>query len=983
MQSRLNICGWILTVSLGVLVTVGCANDAASDTKSPEQPAAHNFPTPKPAETMDGADRLSTGKALAGGEIALSTQNVGSLPVNLLATPDGKYVISTDQGYRQSLWCIRTSDGEGISHVSFGAKKGKKVEDSEKSIGLYYGLAIAPAAAGAHVVYAAMGNHDTIAVLKLSADGKLTMEREIATRAKDFPSGLALDGAGHLYVANNETQAAPPNFVPSSIAIYDTTAGAEKEIGRYEFKDSFGGTPNFPLALAVMGDGQKLYVGSQRDDCVYVLDTSNPTAIKLKSKLATGSHPVAMLINKKQTRLFVGNAHSDTVTFIDTENDQITGTVLLRPDVARNVSGATPTGLALSPTEKFLYVTLGDMNAVGVIDIPDTELEGYIPAGWYPTAVTCVENGKRLLIANAKGTRARNPNPPTDPAEASGARAKAAAKAANKALAPVAPAPDGNNPLPEAKIKQVSPLTLLEGNVVGVPVPDKAKLKEWTEIVLKANRLEAKYIDQPNPLKDIGLQAGKIKHVIYIVKENRTYDQVLGDDPRGNGDPRYCIFGREITPNQHALAERFILLDNFYDSGEVSGDGWTWSTQAMANEYVIRNVPYQYSDRGRIFDYEGTNNSWLSGGFPAKGPDGKPLSDHPAFKDGAKAFPDVAEAPGGHLWDLATKHKLTVRNYGFFMSNGIKSKDGKQQIIPDNYPASAGLQPGGRDLGGITNIDFRKFDMDYPDSDAWRIYHEKTKDDTYKWTKPAFGHYKSPSRFAEWNREFQMMLKNDPTGGSVPNLQTIRFCTDHTAGGNPGKKHPKAMVADNDYAVGQIVETISKSPIWKNCAIVILEDDAQNGPDHVDAHRSTCFVISPYLKRASVDHTFHNTSSALKTIECLLGLPPMCQYDAIATPIGNWDKEPTNAEPYTAILPPGKIIGLTNPKQGEVSPISPEARWLEESLKMDFVNADKAPADKLNQIMWEMCRGAGQKILPTPRTIAGAGGPVFKDDDDD
>lgn len=869
----------------------------------------------------------------------LTVQNVGSMPINMIRSADGLYAISTDVGFKQAVWSIRLSDGAGVSHVDFMNKKGKAATTQEKSIGLYYGLAAAPG-----MVYAAQGNHDAIAVLSIDKDGKLKKERSIATRANDFPSGLALDGGGRLYVANNNPQSLPPLLKPASVAVYDAAAG--KELGRFNFTDASGGTMNFPLALAVTQDGKKLYVASERDDAVYILDTSDPAKIKQIGKLATGSQPVSLLLNKDQSRLFVANAHSDTVAFVDTKKDEVTATILLRPDIARSLAGATPTGLSLSPNEKTLFVSLGDMNAVAVIDVPDKELEGYIPAGWYPSGVLCTADGKRLFVSNAKGTSPMNPNPSA------------------------------------GTTRQVNPITLLEGNVVSVIVPSKEELKKQTEKVLENNRLTAKYIHQGNPLESIGLKAGKIKHVIYIVKENRTYDHVLGDLPQGNGHPGYCLFGREVTPNQHALAERFVLMDNFYDSGEVSGDGWTWSTQAMANEYTIRNVPYQYSDRGHRFDYEGENNGMPTGGFPAKGPDGKPLSDHPMFKDGAKPFRDVAEAPGGHIWDLAIKHGLTYRNYGFFVGSGIRTKEGVQ-VTPDNYPASAGLQPGGRDLGGVTDIDFRRFDMDYPDSDAWLIYYNQTKNELFKWPRIKFGKYDSPSRFAEWNREFQMMLKKDPSGGAVPNLMTIRLPTDHTAGANPGKKSPRAMVADNDYAVGQLVEVVSKSPIWKHCAIFIIEDDAQNGPDHVDAHRSTCYVISPWIKKGSIDHTFHNTSSCLRTIEMLLGLPPMCQYDAIAAPIMNWDVAPNNDPPYTAILPPGKIIGETNPKEGEKTPISPEqADLMERSKRMNFEVADKAPADELNEIIWKMTKGMDAKVPPTPKGIAGVTMPKEKDDDD-
>ena len=204
--------------------------------------------------------------------------------------------------------------------------------------------------------------------------------------------------------------------------------------------------------------------------------------------------------------------------------------------------------------------------------------------------------------------------------------------------------------------------------------------------------------------------------MIYIVKENRTYDQILGDIPQGNGDPKRCLFGRNVTPNAHALCERFVLLDNFYDSGEVSGDGWTWSAEAQSNEFIQKSVPYNYSGRGRSYDFEGEVNAYPTGGFPAIGPDGKPLSIDPRFRDGGPAITDVGEAPGGHLWDLVRKTGLSYRNYGFFVVGG--DRDSRGQIFPDNWPSVPGLQPAGHDLAGITDIDFRRFDLDYADSDA-------------------------------------------------------------------------------------------------------------------------------------------------------------------------------------------------------------------------------------------------------------------------
>jgi YVTN family beta-propeller protein len=903
-------------------------------------------------DVVESGERLVTGRSIDP-DAARSAQDVGSLPVNMVLMPGGKFAVTTDAGYRQSLWSLRVEDGRGVGRLGYGQTT------MHPSNGLYYGLAAGPDG----TLFAAQGAADAVAVLRVADDGKLERDRVIQTGPGDFPSGLVLDGRGMLYVANNDpTPGGPISPTRASVAVYDAATG--KEVGRFSFESETPGS-NFPLALAVLPNGSRLYVASQRDGAVYVLDTSDAKQPKLITKLETGSHPDALCLDKAGRRLFVANAHSDTISVVDTGSDKVTGTVLLRPEIAKDLAGATPTGLALSPDEKTLYAALGDMNAVAVIDVDDAqpELRGYLPAGWYPTAVVASPDGKHLLVANAKGGVARYENP-----------------------APAA----------RDKKKPVSPNSLVEGNVIVVPLhpgedaSPEQDLRERTESVLELNRLSprhARFI-KDNPVKPIGLQAGKIKHVIYIVKENRTYDQVLGDLPQGNGDPGRCIFGRDITPNQHALAERFVLMDNFYDSGEVSGDGWTWSTQAQANEYVVRNVPYQYSDRGRKFDYEGQVNEYPVGGFPAKGPDGKPLSDHPGFREGAPSIPDVAAAPGGHIWDLARKAGLTVRNYGFFVSNGVKGAQ-NTTIIPDNYPSDRGLQPGGHDLDGITSLDFRRFDMNYPDSEATWRFHNETKDERFLYDRKTFGKYDAHSRFEAWNREFKQMIEEDPTGGAVPQLMLVRFCTDHTSGLNPGHHSPRSMVADNDYAVGQLVEAVSHSPVWESTAIFIIEDDAQNGPDHVDAHRSTCYVVSPWIKKGSVDHTFHNTVSVLKTIELLLGLPPMCQYDAVAAPIMNWNMNgPSNREPYAAVVPRRDLFRDRNPKVGETLPVSPEARakiedMIRRSMAMDFANADKAPAEELNQIMWASVRGWDSIIPPTPRGPQGLTARQEKDDDDD
>jgi DNA-binding beta-propeller fold protein YncE len=902
------------------------------------QPAASSLPARQP---------LINGRAIS--IEPESSQDVGNMPFNVVLSPDGRYAVVGDIGWHQWLWSIRTSDGKGVSKVAFSMKEANKAEASPggenltettpagsvKSNGLYYGLAIA----NDGTVYASQGAHDSIAVLRLKDDGSLGYESAFKTGKQDFPAGIALDDHGRLYVSNNASADDNPLKLTASVAIYDTTTRAE--LGRYSFKDSYGGTSNFPFGIAVLRDGSKTYVASERDDTVYVLDTRDPASPTLVSKLSTGAHPVCVLLSKDQKRLYVSNSLSDTVCAVDTHSDHVVATALLRPKMARQLCGTTPAGLALSPDQKTLYAALSDMNAAAVIDVAPMELKGYIPTGWYPSALAVTGDGKRLLVANAKGTGIRNPSNRPDPHD--------------------------------AKKKTAALLSVLEGNVTSVRIPSERDLKQLTDEVIADCRLDRLVKNAPTPLAGIGLKSGKIRHVIYVIKENRTYDQVLGDLPQGDGDPSLTLFGREVTPNQHALAERFVLLDNLYACGEVSGDGWCWSTQGMADAYVARNVPYQYSGRGRKFDFEGHNNGYPTAGVPATDESGKPLSTHPATKDGAKPIPDVAST-GVNIWDAARNAGVSLRNYGFFLffsdhNTGLPGG-------PDNYPVVAGLQPPGHDLAGVTDADFRRFDMDYADSDAPEMYFKQTGDADCVFKTRTYGSTQAPSRFAEWNREFQMMLSKDPSGDAVPGLMLIRLPTDHTSGGSGGKHSPRSYVADNDYGVGQLVEAVSKSPIWKSTAIFVIEDDAQNGVDHVDAHRTTAFVISPWIKAHSVDHHFYNTDSLLKTMEMLLDIPPLSQYDAVADPIMDWDVSPTNAEPYAAILPPKEIIGQRNPEKASLKPGDPRRKLAEESDAMDFTHADAVPSYELNTIIWKTVKGANSE-MPRPKGVEEG------DDDDD
>lgn len=852
----------------------------------------------------------------------LGTQlNVGSLPMNVVLSPDGRYALVSDMGFEQSLTSVNAKSGGFVSNVDY---PNCNFCDFQNSNGLYYGLAFGSTSGDGTTVYAAQGANNTIDVLNLSPDGVLAdLGTPIkATQATDFPSGLATDTRGFLYVVNND----PATFaVPGSLAIY--SQATQTEVGRYSFTGSFFGTPNYPLAIAVLSGGSKAYVSSERDGAVYDLNTSDPTKPILTAMIPTGANPDGLLLNKAQSLLYVANGGSDTVSVVRTVDDTIVGSILLRPGALTNVVGtSTPTGLALSPDGHTLYVTLGDLNAVAVLGVNGNtlSLKGYVPGGWYPSAVVAPTDDS-ILFANAKGTVTRYPSP-------------------GYVQWSFNSSPDYDQ-------------HLIQGQVSLVKGLDNQKLAQWSALLENSLAGRAEIDHRLDSLQ------GKIKHVIYIAKENRTYDQVLGDVPGGNGDSSLVLFGKDVTPNQHALVERFLLMDNFYTNSEVSFDGWGWLTEGIANEDLIKDVPYEYSGRGRNYDIEGQNNGYMVGGFPAEDPDGNVFSPM-YFPSGAPPVPDVTEGPGGHIWDAVRAAGLTYRNYGFFYSFGVNDSKGNV-IIPDNYPDTLGNQPGGHDLAGVSDWDYRRFDSDYPDSDASAIYTQRgAKGCSYQET--GYGKHQSSSRVHEWMHEFAEMLHNDPTGDSVPAFMTVRLPHDHTQGPTPGDFAPAAEVADNDYAVGQLVQTISHSPIWNSTAIFILEDDSQDGPDHVDCHRSTAYVISPWISKGMVDHQFHNTTGMLKTMEMILGVKPLTSYDATANPILDWSSEPVNNAPYNATLPAQDIVCAQSPDPNQLSASDPLRKMMIRASQMDFVHPDSAPERELNEMIWKSVKGMNSQ-MPEPR----------------
>ena len=817
---------------------------------------------------------------------------VGSYPINMVLSPDGKFVVVSTVGFREFLSVVRVADGKVVCQLDFNAEPEGVLRD-----GLYYGLAFARedpewymgngryerGLGGGSILYASRGAQDRISRYELAARGRLVPSRVQdlvvpkwgSSKIPNHPAGLALDADGHtLFVVNNQTS--HETGYKASLSLLDLR-WPWTHLGRIPL-------PGFPMAVVAVTRGtragQRVYVSSERDGVVSVID---PAEMRLLKNIPTGAAPVGIVLSPKQDVLYVANSGSDTVSFISTATSGVLATVLLRPDDVRGVPGATPTGLGLSPDGRTLYVALADLNALAVVDTKQRRLKGYIPTGWLPTSIVVAPDGKHLFVASAKGMRAMNPN--------------------------AKPVGEWGQYIED----------IIDGTVSRVAVPSDAQLQKWSKQVVVNNWIRPG-ISGSN-LK--GFDNPGIKHVIYIVKENRTYDNVFGDMP--GGDPSICLFPRKVTPNQHALAERFALLDNFYCPAEVSQDGWLWSTAGMASAYGSRNTPYNYSGRGRGYDTEGSNN-------------GVPVD--------LIGITDVARPAGGYLWDKALQHGVTFRNYGFFLqsSDPADKRNDVLKTVKDNTPTK-------RAMLGRSDDDFRHYDLSYADSDAW-VTHGVSAPKQLK----AFGRKGSPSRFSEWKKEFDGFVRE----GKMPSLQLVRFCTDHTAGTSPGMFAPGAMVADNDYAVGQLVDAVSHSAFWQSTAIIVVEDDAQSGYDHIDAHRSIVQVISPYVPRATVDHRFYNTDSALRTIGLLLGMTPMNQYDAAASPFGFLSSGAANSAPFEAILPAREVVCEIN---------KPSAYRAADSARMLNVYAEESLPDiDLNDILWGHAKGAK---APRPKVVRG------------
>ncbi len=751
---------------------------------------------------------------------------LGDLPLNIIVSKSKKYLAVTNNG--QSIQSIQLIDAAKQS-----------VLDNIVIAKSWYGLAFSD---DEKYLYAS-GGHDNMilkyAIInnKLMAEDSIVLGRKWPNRIS--PTGLALDDAkqtlyvvtkenNSLYIINLQTKQA------DSLAL-----GAEG------------------YACLLSADKKTLFISLWGGDKVLLYNVASKT---ITAGISVGDNPNEMCLSKNNKYLFVSNANDNSVSVIDVKSQKVIETLnaALYPN---SPSGSTSNGVALSADEKTLYVANADNNCLAVFDVAEpgaSKSKGFIPTGWYPTNVKVV--GKKIFVSNGKGfSSLANPNGPGPYKPRQSVTYQQG---------------DLNKPM---EVQYIG--GLFKGTMSIIDEPSAMQLSIYSQVVYKNTPYTkekelnaAGEAGNPIPMK-VG-EKSPMKYVFYIIKENRTYDQVLGDMKNGNGDTSLLLFGEKITPNQHALAGNYVLLDNFYVDAEVSADGHNWSMGAYATDYLEKTWPSSYGGRGGRYDAEGNRA--------------------------------IANNKAGFIWDHCKKYNVSYRTYGEF------ADDEKPNIpsIKDHFCT------------------------------YYTGYNTAVKDTV---------------RYYQWQRDFDSLIAIN----QVPNFNTVRFGNDHTDGMRKGRPTPFAHVADNDLAVGMFIDHLSKSPIWKESVVFILEDDAQNGPDHVDAHRSPCYVVGPYVKKNFVDHSMYSTSSVLRTIELILGMPPMTQYDAAANPMWNC----FTAKPdYTAynFLPSNVNLNDKNKGDNAMAVLSEKFDWTKE---------DKVPDLVFNEILWKGIKGM-DAVTPSPSRAA-------------
>jgi YVTN family beta-propeller protein len=792
------------------------------------QPAPREQVGPLPG----GGFLLNSGWRLdpVGRQIPLDT-----LPMSTALSPDGKYLLVLNGGFNPpSVSVIETANGHVIARVP--------VADG------WLGLAISPKG---DTVYVGGGSKASLFEFTFSA-GVLTPARTFVVvpqaqrGAQDFIGDVAFSPDGRLLYA--------ANLYRDTILVVNPQSGMV--IGQFK-------TGRRPYRILFHPDGKSFFVTHWADGTLGQYDTAGGALIG--QPVRVGAHASDMLWRSGTPETVPDNAAPPYTARIFVAAANTNNVFALGVTAARDISvvesiniamtprqplGMTPSALGLSADGKRLFVACSDANAAAVVDISQdrSRVEGFIPTGWYPTAVRALADGA-LVVLNGKGLRSyQRPNPVN-------------------AGEPTAVAVHFVGHMQTGTASWIDPFTV-------------EQLNTWTAQTLANSPYRDQKLDQPSPLPTI-------EHVIYIVKENRTYDQVLGDMKEGNGDPSLVLFGEHITPNLHKLAREFVLFDNFYVNSDVSADGHAWSTAAIAPDYIQKMWPNHYADRRKTYDFEEEDPTSLP--------------------------------PTGYLWTNAATAGLSLRNFGYMVNNKkpIPAAPGAEQISGVRDPV----------LAKVTNPLYRGFDLDYPDVERARVFLDE------------LGEYEKT--------------------GNMPRLIVMRLGNDHTSGTAAGKIAPLSAAADNDYAVGQLVEGVSKSRFWSSTAIFILEDDAQNGPDHVDSHRSPAFLISPWVKHHAIDSSMYNTTSMLRTMEFLLGLKPMTHFDAGARPMTAAFQTQPDPAPYAAEKP---RISLREKNPATTAAAGPAAR-------MKFEEADQNDDDQLNDILWRAVRSDAPP--PPVRSIFG------------
>ena len=781
------------------------------------------------AQTIPGSSK--SGKVLLPNGWSLSPAGrslpLGDLPLNIQISGSQKLMAVTNNGQsKQSIQLIDPQSEKILHDQPIGkAWYGLKFSADEKK--LY--------ASGANdniilvypIIKKMLGKADTIVL------GKAWPNEKIG------PTGIEVDDAGkRLYAVTKEN---------NSLYIFDLRTN--KLVNKVNL-----GSEAYDCLLSP--DKTKLYISLWGADKLAIYDIK---AQKITSEILTENHPNEIIQNRTGKYLFVANASDNSVSVIDAKARKVIEVISTALYPTR-LSGSTTNGLALSEDEKTLYVANADNNCLAVFNVSNpgkSSSKGFIPTGWYPTNVRVA--GKKIFVSNGKGfTSMANPDGPQ----------------------PFKKTDDSGVHIGISAQKEVQYIGgLFKGTLSIIDQPTDTQLQSFSKQVYantpynKQTEVMSKGLAN-NPVPNV--QGGKspIKYVFYVIKENRTYDQVFGDIKEGNGDPNLCLFPEKVTPNHHALAREFVLLDNFYVDSEVSADGHNWSMAAYATDYTEKTWPTSYGSRGGTYDYEGSRQ--------------------------------IAYPRDGYIWDYAKRAGISYRSYGAFVT-----KDG----------------PTTKSLIGHTAEKYPSYNLDIKDID----------------------------RIAAFKLDFDSLLAIN----AVAQFNTIRLGNDHTSGQRIGKLTPTAHVADNDLALGLLVEHISNSSIWKESAIFVLEDDAQNGPDHIDAHRSPAFVISPYIKRNSVNSSMFSTSGMLRTIELILGLPPMSQYDAAAVPFSDCFTSNPDFKPYRV-------------RAANVDLEQRNVAWnksAQRSQEWNFAKEDAAPDLDLNEVVWKSVKGE-DSIMPAPRRSA-------------